>query len=140
MEKELIIYSFSSVYVDIINNLGKLGVGLAIVFGVFVVNSNEELNQNAIVFCLIFFSVGPYLFGEFILSKYANKITIDFANEIIKFSMNRRGVTECPFDKIENIRVQGYIIISFNGRKIFYNDRTNKELISCLNRVKKISE
>lgn len=140
MKDEIITHSFPTVYVNIVNNLGKLGLLVASIFGVFVVSSNEELNQNAIIFCLIFFAVGPYLFGELVLSKYANKITIDFAHEIIKFSMNRRGVIECPFDIIDNIRVKGYIIISFNGQKIFYNDRTNKELISCLNRVKKISE
>jgi hypothetical protein len=53
--------------------------------------------------------------------------------------MNRsKDVIKFSFDEIKNIRVNGYIIFTLNRKKIFFSAAPSKDVLSCLNRIKKI--
>ena len=53
--------------------------------------------------------------------------------------MNRtEDIIIVDFDAIRDIRVNGYIIFVLKERKIFYSGKPSKEILTCLNQIKKI--
>jgi hypothetical protein len=87
---------------------------------------------------IIFISILIFLTGR-LLRKFAYKITVDLKSHNIRFFMNRtENIIIADFDAIRDIRVNGYIIFALNDRKIFYSGKPSKEILTCLNQIKKI--
>ena len=135
MGNQGVTFSFSSVYIKIVENLGKLGLILSILFGLATILLDDPRNQNAVVFCLIFFALGPYLFGELVMSRFTHRIDIDFIKKNIRFHINRRGILEAKFHDIKDVKVRGYVVVKLKNDKMFYNEPGNQELVACLHKI-----
>ena len=76
---------------------------------------------------------------ETFLKKTACKIIIDFGSRQIKLYMNRSGdIVTSDFEDIKEIVINFNITFFLAQRKVLYNDLQNRELLTCLNRIKRI--
>ncbi len=90
------------------------------------------------IFILLLLGTISFLFGKF-QKKFAYKIVIDFNSSKVILHMHRdEAIISVDFDNIKSILVNGYIILTFKDRKVFYNDLQNICLLKCLNKITKI--
>ena len=76
---------------------------------------------------------------EKLLKRNAYKIIIDFGSRQIQLYMNRSGdIITSDFEEIKKIIINFHITFLLGERKILYNDLQNRELLSCLNKIRKI--
>ena len=135
LDQEICAYSAPKSYTMIINNPGKIGASLAVLLIIVFSVSKTSLNQNAMVFCIAFVSLFPWLFG-LTQKKFAHKIEIDFNLYKLKFYMLRTNeIVEVSFDEIKKISVKGYIIFNLKERTILCNNAANNDLIRSLKRI-----
>jgi Ca2+/Na+ antiporter len=131
-------YSFahSAGYIFAIKHLGKFLVItiLIIVFAAYKGNLDILATICAIlVLCLLYYCVDK------LLKKIAYKINIDFTSGRLWFHMNRsEDIITNTFDDIKNIIVNFHISFVLEEKKILYNDLQNKELLKCINKIRKI--
>jgi hypothetical protein len=137
--KEVYIFSQPKSYIFIVNNGGKISLGLLIaMISIALIKSNNMDSIFRSLQIIIFLCLLIYVTGIF-LKKFAYKIIVDFKSKNIKFFINRRkDFIEFSFDEIKNIRVNGYIIFTLNRKKILFSAAPSKDILSCLNRIKKI--
>mgnify|MGYP006299776903 CR=1 FL=1 len=103
-------------YIIYIDNLRFLGLILAL------------FNLSVIMFVFII-----------IKKKFAYKIVINFDLKKIQFYMFRRkDIIIKDFNKIQKIRVNGYLIFVFFEEKIYYSEFNNYNLLKCIHSIKKI--
>lgn len=131
-------YSFaqSAGYIFAIRHLGKFLILtiLIIVLAAYKGNLDVIVTICAILLlCLLYYCV------EKVLKKSAYKINIDFKSRQLRFHMNRSGdIISSTFDDVKNIIVNFHITFLLEEKKILYNDLQNKELLTCLNNIRKI--
>jgi len=134
-------YTFSQpkLYQFVVKHGGKTCLALLSFMLIIAIIDNKgagHLTRSIHIF--IFLVILIYLTGRF-LRKFAYEIIVDFESCNIKLFMNRTGdIIIADFDTIKNIRVNGYIIFILADRKVLYSGAPNKEILNCLNRVKKI--
>jgi hypothetical protein len=134
-------YTFSQpkLYLFVVNHGGKIClVVLILMILVAIVSSKEISDLGRYIHVIIFLGILIYLTGR-LLRKFAHKIIVDFDLRQIEFFMNRfKDVVKADFNDVINIRVNGYIIFVLKTEKIFYSGAPNKEILTCLNKIKKI--
>jgi len=87
----------------------------------------------AVVLCAI-----PYFYRR-VQRNFAYKINLDFESHKVQLYIYKsEAIITVDFGDIKGIRVNGYIIFVLEDKKIFYNDLQNNELLSCLNKIKRI--
>lgn len=134
-------YTFSQpkFYTFFVNHGGKICFILILfMFSVALIANKEIEFLYRLTQGVIFLSILIYLAGR-ILRNFAHKILVDFESRKIEFHMNRsKHLIVSDFDDIRSIRVNGYIIFVLNERKVFYSGAPSKEILTCLNKIKKI--
>jgi hypothetical protein len=134
--KETYSFAHSTGYIFAIKHLGKFLIItlLIIVFSAYIGKLDLIVTINSILLlCLTYYCVGK------LLKKSAYKINIDFKTRQLQFHMNRtEDRIYCKFDDIESIVINFHITFIFQAKKVRYNDLQNKELLNCLNKIKKI--
>jgi hypothetical protein len=137
--QELYIFSQPKFYLLLVNHGGKICLIILLVMmivAIFQYRDYEHLSKafHGIIILVVFAYITVRILG-----KFANKIIIDFESEKLDFHMNRSDdMISATFEKIKNIRVNGYIIFHIENRKIFYSGAPDSEILSCLSKVKKI--
>ena len=131
-------YSFSQStgYIFAIKHLGKFLILtiLIIVFAGYKGNLDIIVTICSILLlCLLYYCVEKFL------KKSAYNINIDFESRQLRFHMNRtEDIITNTFDDIKNITVNFHITVFLEEKKILYNDLHNKQLLNCLNKIRKI--
>ena len=130
------IYSFSHTkgYIGFGNNLGIITITtfLIVIIATYKGNLDRLVTLYGILLLLVMYCVAEYL-----IRKFAYKITIDFESRQIEFYMFRdRDVVTSNFDDIISIKVNFYITFIMENRKIFYKDVQDRELLSVLTKIK----
>ena len=129
-------FSHSSGYIFVIKHLGKFLI-LAILIIVLAAYKGDL--DILVTVCAILLLCLLYCCAEKLLKKSACKINIDFKSRQLRFHMNRSGDTiYSSFDDIKNIIINFHITFFLEEKKILYNDLQNKELLNCLNKIRKI--
>ena len=134
-------YTFSQqkLYQFVVKHGGKICLSLVLFMLIIAIIENKGAGHltrsiHVIIFLVILF----YLTGR-LLRKFAYKITVDLESHSIRFFMNRtEDIIIADFDAIRDISVNGYIIFVLDERKIFYSGKPSKEILICLNQIKKI--
>ena len=134
--KKIYIFSHSTGYIFVVNQLGKFflaGILIAVLAAY-----KGKLNPIGLIYPVLFLII-LYYFVEKLLRKNAYKININLENRQIKFYMNRSGdILTSDFNDVKDITVNFHIIFHLKEKKILYNDLRNRELLSCINKIKKI--
>lgn len=134
--KETYSFAHSAGYIFGIKHLGKFFIItiLIIVFSAYIGKLDLIVTiYSILLLCLTYYCVGK------LLKKSAYKINIDFKTRQLQFHMNRTGdIITSTFDDIKNIIVNFQIAFFLDEKKILYNDLQNKELLNCLNKIRKI--
>jgi len=134
-------YTFSQpkLYEFFVNHGAKICLALlSLLFLIAMIQNKGAGYLNRSIHIIIFISVLIYLTGR-LLRKFAYKIIVDLESHNIRFFMNRtEGSIKVDFDAVREIRVNGYIIFVLNERKIFYSGKPSKEILACLNQIKRI--
>lgn len=134
-------YTFSQpkLYQFFVNHGAKICLALlSVLFLIAMIQNKGAGYLNRSIHIIIFISVLIYLTGR-LLRKFAYKIIVDLESHNITFFMNRtEDNIKVDFDAVRDIRVNGYIIFVLNERKIFYSGKPSKEILACLNRIKRI--
>jgi len=134
------IYSFSqsSSKRFIANHLDKI-VWVCILFLVaFTIVKVGYLSLYGIIILFLLCTI-VILFSK-IQQKFAYKIIVDFKSSNIRLYMHRsKFIITAGFDDVKSISVNGYIILALKGKKFFYNDLKNTNLLNCLNKIRKIN-
>ena len=134
--KELYSYAHSAGYIFIIRHLGKYLIFTILIIALAAYKGNLNI---IVTICAILLLCLFYYCVEKLLKKSAYKIKIDFKSRQLWFFMNRsEDIISSTFDDIKNIIVNFHITFLFEEKKILYNDLQNEQLLSCLNKVKKI--
>ncbi|MCB2184536.1 MAG: hypothetical protein KQH63_21140 [Desulfobulbaceae bacterium] len=129
-------FALSSFYIFFVNNIGKICIGAATLLALLPFITTDDFRQEALFFGIGFFLLLPIPVG-YLLSKFANKVVVDFEEEILVLHMNRTGqIVRVGFNEIENISTTGYIVFKLKEKKILYNNAGNADLIACLNKIK----
>lgn len=129
-------FAHSAGYIFAIKHLGKFLI-LAIL--IILLAAHKGNLDIIITICAILLLCLLYYCVEKLLKKSACKIKIDFKSRQLKFHMNRTGdIISTTFDDIKKIIVNFHITFLLEEKKILYNDIQNKELLSCLNKIRKI--
>ena len=136
------VYTFSKPksYVFIVNNLGKIALGLVIpMIAIAFIKSHDVVPLFRSIHTILFLSLLIYLTESF-LKKFAYKVTLDFRSRNIRFFMNRsKDFIEVSFDDVKNIRVNGYITFSFKNETVaLYSGAPNEDILTCLHRIRRI--
>ena len=134
--KETYSFAHSTGYIFAIKHLGKFLIItlLIIVFSAYTGKLDLIVTiYSILLLCLTYYCV------EKLLKKSAYKINIDFKTRQLQFHMNRtEDRIYCKFGDIESIIINFHITFIFQGKKVLYNNLQNKELLNCLNKIKKI--
>jgi len=134
-------YTFSQpkLYEFFVNHGAKICLALlSLLFLIAMIQNKGAGYLNRSIHIIIFISVLIYLTGR-LLRKFAYKIIVDLESHNIRFFMNRtEDSIKVDFDAVREIRVNGYIIFVLNERKIFYSGKPSKEILACLNQIKRI--
>jgi len=134
-------YTFSQpkLYQFFVNHGGKIClVLLLLLFLMTMIKNKGDGTLDRSIHLIIFISILIYLTGR-LLRKFAYKITVDLESHSMRFFMNRtEDIIIVDFDDMRDIRVNGYIIFVLDDRKIFYSGKPSKEILTCLNQIKKI--
>jgi len=131
------VFSLSPTQILIANHLDKIvWCGIAFII-IFVVMKIGHFSLYGLL-SLIFLCSVPLLFAK-LQKKFAYRIVIYFTSRLIQFNMLRTyEIISAGFNDIKDLSVNGCIIVDLESKKILYNDLQNKELLSCLNRIKEI--
>ena len=130
-------FSLSRAKIFIANYLDKIFGLCILLLVVFTILTVGYISLYGIIILLILIAI-PYFYGKF-QHKFAYKIIVDFNSGIIYLYMQRsESIIAVDFCDINSIRVNGYIILTLNDRKVFYNDLQNANLLTCLNKIKNI--
>jgi hypothetical protein len=133
------VYSFSqsSTNIFIANHLDKFAWICILFLTLFTIIKVGYLSLYGIGVLILLCTI-TYLFGK-ILNNFVYKIILDFNSRRVRFHTYRKeDIIVVDFEDIKSIRVNGYIILAINERKVFYNNLHNSDLLKCLNTVKKI--
>ena len=134
------VYTFSKPksYVFVVNNLGKIALGLLIfMIAIVFIKFNDTVSLFRSIHTILFLSLLIYLTERF-LKKFAYKVTLDFGSQNIRFFMNRsKDFIEVSFDDIKNLRVNGYITFSYGNKKILYSGAPSEDILTCLYRIRR---
>jgi uncharacterized membrane protein len=134
-------YTFSQpkLYQFFVNHGAKICLVLLLVlFLIAMIKNKGDGYLDRSIHIIIFISILIYLTGR-LLRKFAYKIIVYLQSHNIRFFMNRtEDIIIVDFDAIRDIRVNGYIIFVLNERKIFYSGKPSKEILTCLNQIRKI--
>jgi len=134
-------YTFSQpkLYEFFVNHGAKICLALlSLLFLIAMIQNKGAGYLNRSIHIIIFINVLIYLTGR-LLRKFAYKIIVDLESHNIRFFMNRtEDSIKVDFDAVREIRVNGYIIFVLNERKIFYSGKPSKEILACLNQIKRI--
>ena len=134
--KETYSFAHSEGYIFAIKHLGKFLIItiLIIIFSAYIGKLDIIVTTYSILLlCLTYYCV------EKLLKKSAYKINIDFKTRQLQFHMNRtEDIINSTFDGVKNIVVNFHIAFFLDEKKILYNDLQNKELLNCLNKIRKI--
>jgi Ca2+/Na+ antiporter len=131
-------YSFSHFagYVFVIKHLEKFLILTILIIVLAAYKGNLDIIVTIcaiLLLCLLYYCV------EKLLKKSAYKINIDFKSRQLRFHMNRsEDIISITFDDIKNIIVNFHITFLLEEKKILYNDLQNKELLNCLNKIRKL--
>jgi hypothetical protein len=134
-------YTFSQPkpYQFVVQHGGKICLALLLFMLILAIIESKGVGRlTRSIHVIVFLAILFYLTGR-LLTKFAYKIIVDFESCNINLFMNRTGdIIIADFDTIKNIRVNGYIIFILKERTVFYSGRPSEEILSCLNRIKKI--
>lgn len=134
--KDLYSYAHSAGYIFTVKHLGKFLMLTILIIALAAYKGNLNI---IVTICAILFLCSLYYCVEKLLKKSAYKINMDFKSRQLRFYMNRSEVIiYSTFDDIKNIIVNFHITFLFEEKKILYNDLQNKELLNCLNKIRKI--
>jgi Ca2+/Na+ antiporter len=129
-------FSHSAGYVFVIKHLGKFLILAILIIVLAAYKGNLDILVTIcaiLLLCLLYYCV------EKLLKKSAYKINIDFKSRQLRFHMNRsEDIIYSTFDDIKNIIINFYITFLLEEKKILYNDLQNKELLNCLNKIRKL--
>lgn len=135
-EKGIYTFSHTRGYIFMIDHLGKFLVATILIVIIAVYKGNLD---RTVTICAIVFLCTSYYLVEKFLKKNAYKIVIDFGSRQIQLYMNRSGdIVTSEFEDIKEIVVNFYITFLLGQRKVLYNDLQNRELLTCLNRLRRI--
>jgi hypothetical protein len=132
------VYTFSQTrgYIFMVDHLGKFLVTTIIIIIIAMYKGN--LDRTVTICAIVFLCTSYYLVANF-LKKTACKIIIDFGSSQIKLYMNRTGdIVTSDFQDIKEILINFYITFFLAQREVHYNDLQNRELLTCLNRIRRI--
>ena len=132
------VYTFSHTrgYIFMVDHLGKFLVTTILIIIIALYKGN--LDRTVTICAIVFLCISYYLVETF-LKKTACKIIIDFGSRQIKLYMNRSGdIVTRDFEDIKEIVINFNITFFLAQRKVLYNDLQNRELLTCLNRIKRI--
>jgi len=133
------IYSFSQSKAQrfIANHLDKFAWACIFIAITLAVVSQGYLSPYGIIVSILLCAI-PYFYRR-VQRNFAYKINLDFESHKVQLYIYKsEAIITVDFGDIKGIRVNGYIIFVLEDKKIFYNDLQNNELLSCLNKIKRI--
>jgi hypothetical protein len=138
IEKKIYIFSkskFEHYFANYADKFGILAIGATAAAQILFEPSSGVPPIYWLLVLLVMLTLSIIM--QLIFRRFARKIIIDIENGKIIFELLRgAGTLEAEINGLETIQLGFYVTFFISGKRIFYNDVINKELVAFLETLK----